>query len=285
MLRHTFLHLPGVGPKTEEMFWRKGIWDWERLGKALGSGKPIPFKKNRALLEEELLLSEEMLQKEDPGFFAARLTPGQCWRLLPAFLNSAAYLDIETTGLGSPGDHITTISLYDGERLRYYIWGKNLEEFLEDVMNYHLLVTYNGRCFDIPFIERQFGIVLPQAQLDLRCVLGKLGYRGGLKGCEKQMGIRRGELEDVDGYAAVLLWREYSRRGSVDALETLLAYNMEDTVNLEELARRAYNQMVRLTPFGDNLLPLPPKRPPIPFQPSRRCLEKVRLHCGRRFWG
>jgi len=92
-------------------------------------------------------------------------------------------------------------------------------------------------------------------------------------------------FKNVDGYAAVLLWREYSRRGSVDALETLLAYNMEDTVNLEELARRAYNQMVRLTPFGDNLLPLPPKRPPIPFQPSRRCLEKVRLHCGRRFWG
>lgn len=279
MLRHTFLHLAGVGPKTEQELWRRGICDWDRLGEALWKEEPLPCKKNKQRLNEGLQLSAEKLLDKEAGFFASRLPTAECWRLLPEFYRNAAYLDIETTGLGGPADHVTTISLYDGEKLRYYVWGDNLAQFIKDVMDYRLLVTYNGRSFDIPFIERQFGVLLPHAQLDLRYVLRKLGYRGGLKGCEKQMGIGRGELEDVDGYTAVLLWHEYRHRGSVEALETLLAYNMEDTVNLVEIACRAYNEMACQTPFVDSLLPLPLEKPPIPFRPSRECLE--RLHFSR----
>jgi len=51
-----------------------------------------------------------------------------------------------------------------------------------------------------------FGIELNQVHIDLRYVLRSLGYTGGLKGCEKQAGIDRGNLEGVDGYFAVLLW-------------------------------------------------------------------------------
>ena len=36
------------------------------------------------------------------------------------------------------------------------------------------------------------------AQIDLRYVLYSLGYRGGLKGCERQLGMDRGNLSDID---------------------------------------------------------------------------------------
>ena len=66
-------------------------------------------------------------------------------------------------------------------------------------------MTYNGKSFDIPFIESHFGAKLTHAHIDLRYILASLGYRGGLKGCEKQLGIDRGDLKNVDGYFAVLL--------------------------------------------------------------------------------
>src|SRR5262249_37494530 len=146
---------------------------------------------------------------------------------------------------------ITTIVLYDGRTIRHYVDGINLDDFLTDVNNYRLLVTYNGKSFDIPFIEGHFRARLSQAHIDLRWLLWGLGLKGGLKGCERQLGIGRPGLEDIDGFAAPLLWSEY-RRGNVKALETLLAYNIKDTLSLHTLMVHAYNQKVKGTPFFDS---------------------------------
>jgi len=56
----------------------------------------------------------------------------------------------------------------------------------------------------------------------LRYVLKSLGYSGGLKSCEKALGLDRGDLDGVDGYFAVLLWRDYQKKHNEKALETLL---------------------------------------------------------------
>jgi uncharacterized protein YprB with RNaseH-like and TPR domain len=52
---------------------------------------------------------------------------------------------------------------------------------------------YNGKTFDVPFIEKYFGIRMNHAHIDLRYVLKSLGYAGGLKRCEKALGLDRGE--------------------------------------------------------------------------------------------
>ena len=112
-------------------------------------------------------------------------------------------------------------------------------------------MTYNGKTFDMPFIRRYLGVPVDQAHIDLRYVLASLGYRGGLKECERQMGLDRGELEEVDGYFAVLLWRHYVQHSDRRTLETLLAYNALDVINLEQLMVRAYNLKIAGTPAGD----------------------------------
>ena len=127
---------------------------------------------------------------------------------------------------------ITTIALYDGESIQTYVQGQNLEDFIEDIQKYKVIVSYNGKSFDIPFIEHYFNIRLDHAHIDLRYVLYSLGFRGGLKGCERQLGMDRGDLSDIDGFFAVLLWDEYQRTGDQKALDTLLAYNIQDTINL-----------------------------------------------------
>ena len=104
---------------------------------------------------------------------------------------------------------------------------------MEDVKRFKIIVTYNGRCFDVPFIQRYFKIQLNQVHIDLRYILKSLGFSGGLKRCERQMGIDRGDLSDIDGYYAVILWDMYKRTGDEKHLKMLLDYNILDARNLE----------------------------------------------------
>ena len=54
--------------------------------------------------------------------------------------------------------------------------------------------------------------------------------------------------------------------GSRKALETLLAYNCQDTVNLETLMVMAYNLKLKDTPFREMHKLELPVMPPIPYQ-------------------
>ena len=115
-----------------------------------------------------------------------------------------------------------------------------------------------------------------QTHIDLRYVMKDLGYAGGLKGCEKHLGLDRGELAGIDGYAAVLLWAEYRNTGNRRALETLLAYNIQDAVNLEILMVEAYNMNLQRTPFYQSHRLPQPSIPPIPYSVDRKIIDKIK---------
>jgi hypothetical protein len=97
-----------------------------------------------------------------------------------------------------------------------------------------------------------------------------------LKCCEKALGLDRGDLDGVDGYFAVFLWHEYQKNNNEKALETLLAYNIEDVVNLETLMVMAYNMKLKDTPFNStHALPLP-RMPEIPFKPDLKTIDRIK---------
>ena len=150
MLKNTFLHVPGLGVKTEAKFWSSGIQCWEDL---LGRDLPHFLQKKHDFLKSSIEDSIEHLFNRNPNFFGERLPSNQFWRIFPEFRESIAYLDIETTGLDFCSNQITTIALYDGKSIFTYVNGQNLDEFREDIQRYKVLVTYNGRCFDVPFIK------------------------------------------------------------------------------------------------------------------------------------
>ncbi len=271
MLQHSFLHIPGIGPKTERRLWASGASDWAAGVDAAVATLP---PKRREPVSQALDVSRRRLAEGDAHYFARRLPAGQHWRLFDAFRGHAAYLDIETTGLGADCS-ISTIAVFDGRRTATYVNGRNLNDFADDIRRFRLLVTYNGKCFDVPVIERVLGCRLAQAHIDLRYVLAALGVRGGLKRCEAQLGMGRGDLAEVDGLFAVVLWNAYRRTGDESALETLLAYNLEDAINLERLMVHAYNLNIDGTPFSDHRLPVP-DIPPNPFRIHRTTLARYR---------
>jgi uncharacterized protein YprB with RNaseH-like and TPR domain len=173
-------------------------------------------------------------------------------------------VDIETTGLG-PYASITTAALYDGTRLRTYVQGQNLDQFAHDIAAYAVVVTFNGKSFDVPILERSLPVTMPRAHIDLLHVLRGLGLKGGLKNVEKALGLQRPGMAEVDGSTAVLLWNEYRHRQNPKALETLLAYNSYDVINLHTLVVHAHNANVKRTPFGPRHQLPTPVAPAVPF--------------------
>ncbi|MBW1785597.1 MAG: ribonuclease H-like domain-containing protein [Deltaproteobacteria bacterium] len=239
MLRRTFIHIPGIGPKTEQGLWKRGIHTWEDF---LGSEKPLFSPGRDAYIRDDLEKSKQ--HNSDIGFFSNRLPSAEMWRLFDRFRHKAVYLDIETSGGYEGLDEITMIGIYDGKRVQSFINGINLEEFEIAIANFDLMITVNGACFDLPFIRRRFRTIsLPKGHIDLRFLLRRLNYTGGLKKIEKALGLARdGDIDGMDGYEAVLLWMAY-QRGDQDALDRLVRYNTADIVNLEPLMVRAYGEM------------------------------------------
>jgi uncharacterized protein YprB with RNaseH-like and TPR domain len=183
----------------------------------------------------------EAHQSQDYSFFASKLAQRDHWRAYPDF-RRIGYLDIETTGLSPYFSEITLIGLYDGKESQFFVKGKNLTDFQEAINGYTTLVTFNGRAFDLPFINHRFtDIGFDQFHIDLRYALAALGYKGGLKAIEPQLGITRPEeVKSIDGFEAVRLWHQY-QCGDKSALDRLISYNQEDIENLKPLAEFAYN--------------------------------------------
>jgi uncharacterized protein len=272
VITRSFCHIKGVGLPVEAALWDAGVRHWDEVPTARPAWlTPTRFTRLQAGLEE----SRRALAAGDAAWFMARLPAGEHWRAFADFRERTAYFDIETTGLDRSSSVITTIAMFDGKAVRAYVNGRDLEDFGRDIGCFSQIVTYNGKCFDVPFVRHALGAAMDHGHLDLRYVLGRLGYKGGLKGCEKRLGVSRDGVEEVDGFMAVLLWREY-QRGNPRALETLLAYNCADAVNLELLAAKAYNLALRNTPFAESMRLDLPAAAEIPYAPDPAVIRKLK---------
>jgi len=254
ILRNTFIHLKGIGHQKESALWVNGIFT---LDDALN--KNILATRRNCLLK-----SKQDLEDRNWYPFYEGMSSKDHWRLFGDIANETAYIDIETTGLYSSTDIITTAVVHSLRSTYVFVNGMNLDRLPSHLSQFDLIVSYNGKSFDIPFIERFFHTTVNTPHIDLRYVLAGMGYKGGLKSCEQQLRLpsRKG-MEEIDGYTAVLLWNYYCKSKDPKALETLLAYNYEDSVRLEWLMIEAYNQKISGLPFNSERL----HKPSLPFNP------------------
>lgn len=244
MLRSTFQHLPGIGAATEAFLWGRGIRTWEQLERV----EELAGTSSERLdaLQREIRKSAQALEERQAAYFARNLPPAEHWRLYSEFSRETAFLDIETTGLSPFQGIVTCVCVHGGGKTRSFVYGEDLEELGAFLQPFALLVTFNGRGFDVPFLEVHLpNLRFPPAHADLRWLLLRLGQRGGLKIIERRLGLgSRDGVEGVDGLEAVRLWESH-RRGVPGALQKLVAYNRADTENLEPLMQYACGEMTR----------------------------------------
>lgn len=249
MIQNSFIFLDRVGYKTEQRLWEQSILEWKDfLETRKVEGISSRYKR---LHDKELEFAEFNLRNRIPHYFSHKLKTRDHWRLYDEFKDRACYLDIETTGLSPYHNEITAVGIFDGEEVKSFVKGINLQEGVvkEELSKYSMVVTYYGSAFDFPFISHQFPSVrFSMPHFDL-CFAGRrVGLKGGLKCIEQELGIERNEeIKDVDGLEAVRLWHRWERFNNEASLEKLIKYNQSDVINLKDLAEIIYGRLKEKT--------------------------------------
>ncbi len=236
ILPETFVHLEGIGPKTERRLWQAGILDWETLART-----PLA---RRANIAGALERSRRALERGDLDYFFMELPASERWRAFADFGPQFVAVDIETTGL-STYDELTMIGIESAGQYRTFVRGANLADAVEVLGEAKGLITFNGALFDLPFIARTFPeLELPRAHVDLRFLARRVGLAGSLKTVEHEAELDRGaELTDITGHEATVLWSEYEYEGRRRSLRDLVRYNAADTCVLRPLAELVVDRL------------------------------------------
>jgi uncharacterized protein YprB with RNaseH-like and TPR domain/predicted nuclease with RNAse H fold len=242
LLERTFVHVPGVGYKTERLLRQSNVRSWGELlrRREVRGISPRKLSAIRRYVKESVsALSDGRIE-----FFTSTLPKRDLWRVYDAFADAVGFVDIETTGLSKFYDDLTMVCIFDGSSPQLYVQNQNMERLVSDIQKYKCIVTFNGTLFDLPFLRlRVRNIQLPPAHIDLRYLLKRLGLTGGLHSIEKALGLSRSqEIADVTGFHATVLWNQYTR-GNLQSLELLANYNIADTTVLKTLAEYAIKLM------------------------------------------
>jgi uncharacterized protein YprB with RNaseH-like and TPR domain len=277
VLSESYIFLPNVGPVLEKRIWELGCRTWAQ---ALGNGctEVLP-----AAVVETLCYVNQEFQTSGRAPFLAGLAVADQWRALcldrqgsDVRPSSWLALDIETTGNAPGKTQITVIGVCGHAtdfQPRAFVnnkpgWADGLFELFRQT---DVLITFNGRSFDMPCIRAALpGIPEPRYHLDLFPVFKKLGLGGGLKKLQEALGFHRGGgIRELDGYSAVLLWRDYRHHRRQASLDTLVRYCLEDVVVLLPMAELAYNRMAESQQLDWICWPSPwPSLDDFPFDPQ-----------------
>ena len=237
ILRGAFHHLPGIGVQRRRQLAAAGIRDWRQLLEG-----DLPFACRGAArhrLVEAVLESERLVAADDLPRLVARFGPADQWRILCAYFDRAAFVDIETAGMGADAP-ITVVAVHEPGDIACYVGDVNLDDALDHLERLPLIATFNGANFDLPFIHRFFHVPsLRASHIDLRWICHHHELRGGLKSIERRLGIDRpDDLAGVDGAEAVWLWSRWQEGRDADALHKLVRYCAADVVTLRAVGAR-----------------------------------------------
>jgi len=229
-IENSFIPVDGVGERTERTLWEAGVTQWDAFDES------VVGERRGERIREFIDTATTRLDDGDAPFFRRAFPDGAHWRCYENFRDEACFLDIETTGLDQHRDDVTVVGLHSPGETEALVAGRDLtadrlQRRLDDAK---LLVTFNGKRFDVPFLETAFDVDVDVPHVDLMYPCRRLDLTGGLKPIEREVGIDR-DRPDLSGQDAVRLWREYER-GADGALETLVSYNRDDTENLRALA-------------------------------------------------
>jgi uncharacterized protein YprB with RNaseH-like and TPR domain len=245
--------LPGIGPARERTLKQQGCRSIEALT------SHVKWRKSA----KEFL---RLVESRDVSALQSRLR-----RSLPKSHPLAHYLagfcrnedfaiiDIETMGLfGRPIILVGAANVAKkGIMTRQFLVRDVSEEacalweFVSNLKSDSVFVSFNGRCFDVPFIRERlafYGLGLEQVfenpHFDVlhftRRALGSKLANCRLETVEKYLGIRRGV--NIPGALVPEFYDTYQRSGNVGPLVAIVEHNKQDLVTLAQLFCSLYQE-------------------------------------------
>ena len=245
--------ISGIGPAREQTLKQQGYRTVEALAKHPKWRKPAKEYLKLVDSKDVLALQEHLrhsLPKSHPlGHYLA----GFCRN------EDFAIIDIETLGLfGRPIILVGVANVAkSGVCTRQFLVRDVSEEagalyaFMARLNAGSVLVSFNGRCFDVPFIRERLAYygLTSQEQLDSphfdvlhftrRALRGKLdNYR--LETVEKYLDINRSI--NIPGALVPEFYDSYQRTGNVGPLVAIVEHNKQDLVTLTQLFCSLYKE-------------------------------------------
>jgi hypothetical protein len=262
---------------------RLGIYS-EKLEKRIESNKILKAEVEMGCADA---LDYEVVDSEAGQFklYKADFLPGHLHGLIPLSsvfemnpfelydFSRVLFLDSETTGLGGAGTVVFLIGIlyFDGSKFileqllmrDYEDEIAMLEYFRELLGRFDVIVSFNGKCFDIPVIaDRYFyNRIVPLEcerieHIDLlnfsRMLWAGLIENCKLKTIERELlGFMR--YGDIDGWQVPNIYYDYLRNGDESKLKEVILHNRYDLISLISLLSKVSRSLSspREMDFGD----------------------------------
>lgn len=168
-------------------------------------------------------------------------------------------LDIETTGL-SPSQHKVIIGgllVFDcgnkGKLLQFFAENPSeekglLEAYIEEINKCHILITYNGKSFDLNFLKMRaskLGLSFSEFpyNLDLYLLIKKTSNLKNLldnlkqKTIEHYLGLGAQRLDEISGGESIELYEDFVNTGNQQSKDKILLHNRDDLYQLYKLLK------------------------------------------------
>jgi len=172
----------------------------------------------------------------------------------PLAPQDACFLDIETTGLGTAVVFlIGTLAWRDGALVcRQFLARSYAEEvsildaFADEARDARLLVTFNGKTFDVPSLRARAaaaGVALPEVPLHFDLLhAARRRYAETLPDCRLQTlercVCRRHRVGDIAGADIGRAYHDFVRTGDARELALIVQHNRHDLLTVAELMAR-----------------------------------------------
>ena len=168
-------------------------------------------------------------------------------------LEHALFLDLETCGLSSSAVFLAGTMHWNGEDfvLRQYFArhygeeGPLLRALNESMAGFEHLVTFNGKTFDVPFLQGRavvhgVRLALPPHHLDLLHP-SRRRWRGEFTDCRlktlESRVCRRHRVGDVPGEEIPGLYHDYVKHGDPYRLVPVFHHNLLDVITMSDILR------------------------------------------------
>ncbi|MEM3651172.1 MAG: ribonuclease H-like domain-containing protein [Candidatus Jordarchaeaceae archaeon] len=250
-----FKFLYGIGEKTEAKLKRRGYKTIEDLARHPKWGKAA-----REFLD--LLDMRHFRRVQELLWHRVPKSHPLCFRL--AGLNQEedfAIIDIETMGLFSKPIILLGVAHSEGGKIKVHQYlARNVAEevaalkvFMEGLDRFNAIISYNGRAFDIPFIEQRLNYYglnsnIDKAHFDLLHFIRR-AWRQTIPDCglttveEFILGLKRGD--GVPGALVPEFYREYLETKNVGPLVAIINHNRQDIISLAKLFSKLNEALIQ----------------------------------------
>lgn len=245
--------LPGIGPSREQTLRQQGYKTIEALASHPKWRKPAAEYLRLVDSKDVLALQARLRRSLPKSHPLAHYLAGFCRD------EDLAIIDIETLGLfGRPIILIGAANVADGKICTRQFLVRDiseeacaLTEFTSTLKPDCAFVSFNGRCFDVPFLRERiafYGLgsdeVFGNPHFDV-LHFTRRAFRDKLNNCrletvEQHLGIHRGV--NIPGALVPEFYDAYQRSGNVGPLVAIVEHNRQDLVTLAQLFCSLYGE-------------------------------------------